>query len=314
MRMDRRDFLRGASAAAAVGAVARAVARDPARAASPVSALTIEELSPGLGLIRGAGGNVVVLDSPDGVLMVDGGSPDRAADVLELVKRRTGKPRVQVLFNTHWHWTHTGANRTLGPAGTRIIAHENTRLWLGTTVDCKWEHRVYPPLPPKARPSQSFYTTGTLAFGGEQIDYGYLPQAHTDGDIYVRFRHANVLVAGDVVSVGAYPVPDYCTAGWIGGTVAATEALIGLADADTRIVPGAGPIQRRADVEKEHAMLATVKQRLSELLAQGGSVQDMIAAAPTREFDAEWGDPRLFIANCWPGLVARAGELGVHIV
>jgi len=264
--------------------------------------------------VTGGGGNVTVFEAPEGVLLVDGGSPERSAEVLKLVKARTGATRIHTLFNTHWHWDQTGSNRTLGPAGTRIIAHENTKLWLGTEVLSKWQNRVYKPLPREARPNQTFYTSGSLSFGGEHIDYGYLPQAHTDGDLYVFFRNANVLVAGDVVSVGSYPVIDYSTNGWIGGLLDATKSLIGLADAKTQIVPGTGPIQSRADVEAERDMLATMKLRLSQLLAQGMSAADMLAAKPSRELDAHWGDPSLFIANAFPGLTQRARELGVNIV
>jgi glyoxylase-like metal-dependent hydrolase (beta-lactamase superfamily II) len=307
--MDRRGFLSAAGAALLSGALAsRAAARDA------VGAVTWEELAPGLGLVRGGGGNVTVLDSPEGVLMVDGGSPERSSEVLRLVRAHTGQSRVQVLFNTHWHWDHTGSNAALGSAGTKILAHENTRLWLGTQVDSKWEHRVYAPLPPKARPNQTFYTHGSLSFGGERIDYGHLPQAHTDGDIYVHFRNADVLVASDVLSSGAYPIIDYCTHGWIGGMVNATQALMDRCTPQTRVIGGSGGVLARADLDKEHAMLATLKKRLSKLLAQGMSVEDMLAAAPTREFDPEWGDPHLFIANVWPGLVDRSRELGVSIV
>jgi hypothetical protein len=94
----------------------------------------------------------------------------------------------------------------------------------------------------------------------------------------------------------------------------ATQTLLGLAATETRIVPGSGEVLTRADLEQEHAMLVTLKQRLSQLLAQGMSVDDMLAAAPTKDFDAHWGDPTLFIANAWPGLVARSRELGVSIV
>jgi cyclase len=284
-----------------------------ARAAEPAP-LAVVPLTAGLWMVTGGGGNVTVLESSAGVLLVDGGSPERSAEVLKLVTARTGASRIHTLFNTHWHWDQTGSNRALGPAGTRIIAHENTRLWLGTEIFCKWQNREYQPLPRAARPNQTFYTTGSLSFGGEHIDYGYLPQAHTDGDLYVFFRDANVLVAGDVVSVGSYPIIDYSTNGWIGGLLDATKTLIGLTNANTRIVPGKGPVQTRADLEVERDMLAAMKLRLSQLLAQGMSVPDMLAATPTREFDAQWGDPTLFISNAWPGLVARARELGVNIV
>jgi glyoxylase-like metal-dependent hydrolase (beta-lactamase superfamily II) len=278
------------------------------------SPLTVADVGERLFVISGGGGNVTVYNSGEGVLLVDGGSPERSPEVLKLVKQRTGAAQIHTLFNTHWHWDQTGSNLTLGAAGTHIIAHENTRLWLSTEVDSKWQHRTYRRLPPKARPNQTFYTTGSLTFGGETIDYGYLPQAHTDGDIYVMFKKANVLVAGDVLSVGSYPILDYCTNGWIGGMVNATQTLLGLCDADTRVIPGTGPAQTRSDLDAEHSMLAALKLKLSQLLAQGMSVQDMLAAAPTRDFDARWGDPALFVANAWPGLVQRARELGVSIV
>lgn len=308
--MDRRAFLRVVPSAAAACALPRFVRAGAARA----PALSVTPLAERLFLIAGGGGNVVVFDSPEGVLMVDGGSPERSADVLRVVKERTGSDRVHTLFNTHWHWEHTGSNQVLGAAGTRIIAHENTRLWLGTTVRCKWRQREFPPLPREAQPNQTFYTRESLSFGGEQIDYGYLPQAHTDGDIYVYFRSANVLVAGDIVSVGAYPLPDYTTNGWIGGLADATRTLMELTDDQTRIVPGIGPLQSRTALQAEHEMLAELKIRLSKLLAQGMSIADMIAATPTVDFDAQWGNPELFIANSWHGLVHRAWQLGVSIV
>ena len=197
--MKRRQFLQAVPAAAAgVVALARL-----AHAAEP--ALAVVPLGNGVSVVSGGGGNVTFLQSPEGVLLVDGGSPEHSVQVLQLIKAQTGASRIHTLFNTHWHWDQTGSNRTLGAAGTRIIAHENTKLWLGTEVDCKWQNRVYKPLPKDARPNQTTYTTGSLTFGGEHIDYGYLPQAHTDGDLYVFFRNANVLVAGDVVSVGVVP-------------------------------------------------------------------------------------------------------------
>ncbi len=296
---------------ALVGAAAgRGVFAAPVRPGT----LSLVDLTDRLFVINGGGGNVTVFNSGDGVLLVDGGSPERSADILHLVKQRTGRSQVHTLFNTHWHWDQTGSNLTLGKAGTRIIAHENTRLWLGTDVEVKWEHRLYHRLPPQARPNQTFYTTGSLSFGGETIEYGYLAQAHTDGDLYVLFKQANVLVAGDVLAVGSYPILDYCTGGWIGGMAEATQVLTSLCNSDTRVIPGTGPVQTPSDLEAEHAMLVDLKLKLSKLLAQGMSVQDMLEAAPTREFDARWGDPALFVANAWPGLVYRARELGVSIV
>src|SRR5580658_1559661 len=307
--MDRRHFICQGLPAATLGLSTLRWA-----SAAEATPLAVVPLTGGLSVATGGGGNVTVFESTEGALLVDGGSPERSAEVLKLVKARTGAARNHTLYNTHWHWDQTGSNRTLGPAGTRIIAHENTKLWLATEVFSKWQNHRYPPLPRDARPNQTFYTAGSLIFGGEHIDYGYMPQAHTDGDLYVFFRDSNVIVAGDVVSVGAYPIIDYSTNGWIGGLLEATKTLIGLANAKTQIVPGLGAVRSRAEVETERDMLTAMKLRLSQLLAKGMSVPDMLAAAPSREFDAQWGDPTLFIANAFPGLTQRARELGVNIV
>ncbi len=303
--MDRRRFLLAAGAAAACASRGARAASDP---------VTVTPLADRLWLVAGCGGNVTVFDSPEGVLLVDGGAPEHTAALLQQVRTLTGKGRVHTLFNTHWHHDHTGANPALGTAGTRIIAHEYTKLWLTTDVHVRSEGRTYQPLPKAALPTETFYTTGSLAFGGEQIDYGHLGQAHTDGDIYVFFRRANVLVAADVVSVGRFPLVDPDSNGWVGGITTAVEKLVGLADEGTKVVPGRGAAQGLAYLKKEHAMLDTVRQRLIRLLAQGKSASEMIAARPAAEFEAEWGDPAQFIRNAYPGLAHRSRELGASIV
>jgi glyoxylase-like metal-dependent hydrolase (beta-lactamase superfamily II) len=309
--MHRREFLAGLLPAAALAAQPQSsIAAGKEAGAAPVAT----QLAERLWLITGCGGNVTLFHSPEGVLLVDGGAAAHSRRLVAEVRRLTGTDRVHTLFNTHWHADQTGSNLPLGKAGTRIIAHENTRLWLTTEVASKWEGKVYPPLPKIAQPGETFYTTGSLGFGGETIDYGYLPQAHTDGDIYVFFRKANVLVGGDVVSKGSFPIIDYVTNGWIGGAGDAAKTLSELADERTQVVPGMGPAVGRAHLLAEQAMLATMRQRLSKLMAQGKSAQEMIAARPAEEFEAEWGDPKLFISNSYPGMAHRARELGVSIV
>jgi glyoxylase-like metal-dependent hydrolase (beta-lactamase superfamily II) len=308
--MNRRGFL----ASLAAGAAATAIA--PRAAYARGTALTVTELGERLFTIAGGGGNVTVFHPDEGVLMVDGGSMERSADVLALVRKRTGQKRIHTLFNTHWHWDHTGSNGALGKAGTRIIAHENTRLWLSVDVDSKWEQRKYPRLPEKARPNQTFYSPQSLTFGGETLDYALMPEAHTDGDIYVHFRNAKVLVAGDVVAVGAYPILDTSSNGWITGNLNGVNTLKELCDKSEgmRIVPGSGAVQAPSHLETQAAMLTTVRQRMARLLAQGFSAQEMIDAAPTREFDAAWGDPELFIRQVFRGISLRPQQMGVSIV
>jgi cyclase len=311
MRIDRRTFVHRALASSVAAAVSPAFVSSSWAAAS---GLSVTSLGNKLSLIGGAGGNVVVFDSPAGVLMVDGGSSEYSKALLQKIKDMTQQSRVHTLINTHWHWEQTGSNLILGKQGTRIVAHENTRLWLNTIIDCQWRKRRFDPLPKVAQPNHTFYTHETFDFGTEKIECGHLFQAHTDGDIYAFFRNANVLVVGDIVSVGTYPIPDYTSCGWIGGLLDASKQLIDLCDDKTQIIAGTGPVLSKADLVTSHAMLATMKTRLSKLLAKGMSAQEMIDTAPSKDFDPQWGDPKLFIQTTWHGLVPRARELGVSIV
>ena len=261
-------------------------------------------------LVTGAGGNVVVLNQPDGVLMVNGGTRERSAELLRVVREQTGGRRVLTLFNTDWHPEHTGSNQTLGEGGTRIIAHENTKQYLANEMVIDWENRTYKPLPRPALPTETFYTSGTLTFGDERVEYGHLGQAHTDGDIYAFLPRANVLVAGDVMTVGTYPMPDYVSGGWLGGLMTATKTLLDRANADTRIIPGTGPVQTRADLQAQFDMLSGLRERMTKMMRQGMSAEDMLAAGITKEFDAKWGTPELFVANAYRGMWLHVRELG----
>ncbi len=135
-------------------------------------------------------------------------------------------------------------------------------------------------------------------------------QAHTDGDIYVYFPGPNILAAGDVVSVGSYPIVDYTTGGWLGGMVEGQKTLLKVTNADTRIVPGNGPVMSHADLEAENQMLATLKDRFAKLMKQGLGPKEMIAAAPTKDFDDKWGNPELFIELSYRGMWGHVRELG----
>jgi glyoxylase-like metal-dependent hydrolase (beta-lactamase superfamily II) len=277
------------------------------RAQSPITAT---RLSDNLLELTGAGGNVVVVTAPDGLVMVNGGARERSEDLLKAVAEHAGGTRVQALFNTDWHREHTGSNETIGKAGAKIIAHENTRQYLGAEIYVDWEKRIYKALPPYAVPNHPFYTSGKMTAGAERIEYGHLGQAHTDAAIYVFFPGSNVLVAGDALSVGKYPIADYTTGGWLGGLIAANKTLLAMTNADTRVVPGAGPIQTRADLQAQHDMLAAVMDRFPKLMKQGMGPDDIIAAAPTKEFDATWGNPDLFVTTAYRGMWLHVRELG----
>jgi cyclase len=303
---DRRSFLQGMLGGAA-GLALLPVGLATALAQAPSASIAVTPLGDGLQLVSGAGGNVVSLANAAGVLLVDGGAAPHSA---ELLKRIADSRPVQVLINTHWHPEQTGSNEALGRAGARIIAHENTKLWLGTQIDVQWQKKTYPPRPAEALPTETIYTTAKLEFGNEVVEYGHLPQAHTDGDLYVFLPGRNLLFTGDVMAVGSYPILDWSTGGWIGGMVNATRKLLEMSDASTRIVPGLGPVQTRADLQAQYDMLTVVRGRLVDMLKKGMSPADMLAARPTAEFDARWGDPTLLVTNAYPGLWAHVRELG----
>ncbi|MDB6008075.1 MAG: fold metallo-hydrolase [Gammaproteobacteria bacterium] len=303
---DRRSFLKAAVAGAAgVSLSLRALARSEPE---PIVAVP---LSDNIVQITGAGGNVVAVTGADGVLLVDSGVEERSKDLLKAVGKLPGGQHIHTLINTHWHWDHTGGNERLGKDKVKIIAHENTKLWLGADFYCDWQdNRHYTPRPKVALPTETFYTSGQMTANGQDIVYGYLPRAHTDSDIYVFFPKANVLVAGGLVSVGAYPVLDYTTGGWIGGIDDASKALVGIANKDTRIVPGVGPVQTYADLQAQSEMLHTMHERLVDLMRKGIGTDDLAAHPPTEEFNAKWGDPQLFLANAYRGMWGHVRELG----
>jgi cyclase len=295
---------------ALAGALAAAMGRAPVAAAA---AIDVTSLGARAALLQGYGGNVTLLTGADGPLLVDGGSAPHTAALLAAVVQHSGSKRVPVLFNSHWHPEQTGANERLGRAGARIIAHENTKLWLANDFESPWQKRHYTPAPREALPNDTFYTTGSLVHGGERVDYGYVLQAHTDSDIWVFFRDSNVLVASDLLAVASYPVLDYVTLGWIGGMVTANKALMDLANADTRIVPGIGPVQTREDLKRQLDMLLVLQERLYTLLRDGRSAEEMLAAHPTREYDARCGDPELFIRNAFHGMSAHVRQIPVIV-
>jgi cyclase len=307
----RRDFLQLLTGAAAgVPLAGRVFAQAAAPLDGPSEQLGVTPLGTPLRLVSGAGGNVVVLNGASSVLLVNGGSAANAARLLGAIAEGTGGKRVEVLFNTDWHAENTGANLAVAEAGGHILAHEFTRQYLGIERYVEWQNAKHKPLPAKALPSQTFVKPGTMMFGGQTVQYGPLGQAHTDGDIYVFFPDANVLVVGDIMTAGKYPIADYTSGGWLGGLVNATKALLDLAKPDTRIVPGEGPVQTRADLQAQYEMLSASRDAFVKMMRQGMSADEMLAAGTTKAFDARWGNPQLFVKTSYRGLWLHVRELG----
>lgn len=254
-------------------------------------------------LLTGAGANVVAMRAPDGLVLVDGGFEKNATELEKAALKATGARGVQTLFNTHWHPEQTGSNERLGKSGAKIIAHENTKLWLTRKIIVDWRPGVYGPFPARALPTETFFSKSVqLTVAEEPVEYGYMPQAHTDGDIYVFFRKANILVAGGVASADRWPVLDYQTGGWIAGLVAGLDTLIKLADDQTRIVPANGAVMTKAGLQEQRKMYFTIYDRLVKALTKGLSPAEALATEPAKEFNPEWGSPNAFLDMAFKSL------------
>src|SRR5262249_4605158 len=175
--------IQAAGAASLGGALMQAYAAAAPQATAKISATDLG----GLFLFQGAGCNVIAMHGDDGALMIDGGLAANADALLIAVKERTDNNRINTLINTHWHPEQTGANEAVGRDGGVILAHEKTRMYLSNTVTSVTFEGRLAPLSPTARPNKTTQQGGSLKFAGQQVDYGYLPQAHTDGDLYVHF-------------------------------------------------------------------------------------------------------------------------------
>lgn len=273
--------------------------------------LVAQQLGDGLVWIRGAGANLVVLKGPEGLVFADGGLAAHAGDVLSLAQKRLGEKRAAALLNTHWHREHTGLNERLGAQRVKIIAHENTRLWLSTTVRYEPDGPPFLPLPKPGRPNATTWRDGELVAGDETLQYGYLSQAHTDGDLYVHFTKSDVLVTGGVVAGNGWPTADWVTGGWINGTVAGYQALINRCGEQTRVVSAHGDrLMTKADLQAEHQILAKLAGDLSKMMRSGYGPEDVLAANPAKDFIAQMGDPTRFLTesfrSMWPRMAPDA--------
>jgi glyoxylase-like metal-dependent hydrolase (beta-lactamase superfamily II) len=299
-RVSRRRFLHAGAAALgsalAYGAGSQSRRYDVyAAGAQRVSApISTSDLG-GATLFEGAGCNVVGMSGPDGALMIDGGVSANADALIAAVRNVTGTGRIHTLINTHWHPEQTGANEAVGAGGGVIFAHEKTKLVLSNTVYAAVgiKGRVAP-LPEAARPNRTTRGDGSLEFADQQVDYGYMPAAHTDGDLYIHFPKMNLLVAGGVVSAVEWPLLDYLNGAWLGGRVRALERLAGLVDPDTRVIPAHGRAMTGKDILRHRGMYQELFATMIGYLNMGLGPEDAVARKPLKAYEAEFGDSSAF--------------------
>jgi cyclase len=274
----------------------------------------ITRLNEELTILNGLGTNVLALTTNDGMVLVDSGAPDFSGALKSWLAEVGGTKPVRTVFNTHFHLENTGGNEMLGQMGAKIIAHESTREWMETPYWIPAEGRYQKPRPKAAQPTETFYTTGSLNAGSEQIDYGFLIEAHTSGDIYVFLKDSDVIAAGDVVSPVRDPELDYFTGAWIGGRVDAMDRLLKLSDDKTRIVPGYGPVMSRAELQAERDMMKEIYDRTVDRVREGDSPDDMLKAGVMKGLARPFKDPDKFIYDLHKGLWAHHNKLAPNVV
>ena len=258
------------------------------------AAVTTERVGEGLYALFGLGGNVAVSIGADGVLIVDDQFPEmvpkmRAA--IEALGRETGAGEIDYVINTHWHFDHAQGNLALGPAGTRILAHANARhdMARGGLINMVIAKYRQEPYPEDALPAITYTRRMGLQFNGEQIDLIHAGPAHTTGDTAVIFRGQNAVHFGDVFITTGYPFVDVDSGGDIDGMIEFCRTVLDELPEDAVVIPGHGRLADRAAVEAYVGMLETVRSRVADLIDQGKTREEVIAAKVTADYDDSYG-------------------------
>jgi len=307
--MNRRAILKGA-----LGGVLSLTLPPFARYAFSQESRAIVPVREGFVMLTGAGGNVLVRTASAGQVLVDSGAAAFTDAVLAHLRGLPGGGRVTTLFNTHWHREQVGGNLAFGRSEATIIAHEKTLAHLATDYYLWDEDRYEKARPAAAHPTVTFFSGDQALAGNERIEYGHLLEAHTDGDIYVFFRDANVLAAGDAISPLRDPVLDWFGGGWLGGRVDAQEKLLKLSNAETRIVPSYGPVVGRAELQAEFDMARVLFDRMLDLVRKGMSAQDMLDAGLMKDLSRTFRDPFRFTYDAYKGYWAHHNSLAPDVL
>src|ERR1051326_82136 len=287
--MNRRAVLKGA-----LGGVLGLTLPPFARYAFSQEIPAIVPVREGFVVLTGSGGNILVQTGSAGQKLVDSGAAQFTDAVVARLRGLPGAGHVTTVFNTHWHREQVGGNLAFGRSGATIIAHEKTRAHLATDYYLQDEDRYEKALPAEARPTVTFFTGDQTLAGDKRIQYGHLLEAHTDGDIYVFFRDANVLAAGDAISPLKDPELDWFGGGWLGGRVDAQEKLLKLTNGQTRIGPSYGPVVGRTELQAEFDMTRVLYDRMLDFIKKGMSAQDMLDAGLMKDLKRTFRDPFRF--------------------
>ena len=239
-------------------------------------------------MLEGEGGNITVAVADDGVIMVDSQFAPLYGKINAAIAALTQQP-IRYLIITHFHRDHTGGNEAFGRDGATIVAHENVKTHLATGTRNGLTGNKVPPAPAIALPTETYKDTMTVRLQGRAAELKHPVDAHTDGDTYIYFADANVLVTGDIVFFGRYPNIDFLYGGSIDGMIRGVDDLLNFAKDDTKIVPGHGPVGTKAIMREYRQMLVEARDRIQKLKAAGKTEDEVVAAKPNADYDAKFG-------------------------
>ena len=246
----------------------------------------------------GGGGNVGVFAGDDGVLLVDSLFAPLAERLVGAVRRVSDQP-IRFLINTHVHPDHIGGNAPLAGRDVLIFAHDNVRVRTLDRLRFPRGGGRFAPQPTEgARPLVTYNDAVSFHFNGEEVRAFLAPAAHTDGDTFVHFPVSDVLHLGDVFRTTSYPIVDVYNGGTVAGTIEALETALALAGPDTRIIPGHGlRVVGRETLVEFLDMIHDIRDRVRTMIAEGSTLEDVMAASPTAAYDAQWGQEATWTAN-----------------
>ena len=258
------------------------------RKAAATAKINVTKLRGNVSVLQGSGGNITVLTGPDGKLLVDAGITASRPQITEALDTLSPDP-VKHLINSHWHFDHTDGNEWLHSIGAEITAHENTRKHLSITTQVEDWNFTFPPAPAEALPTKLFNSEQTLHVNGATLSLEYYSPAHTDSDISVHFTDDDIIHVADTLWNGHFPFIDYSTGGSIDGMIRAAEANVAKVTDKTIVISGHGSIGNKSQLIEFRDMLVSVRDEVSRLKKQGKSLDEVVAAKPTADYDAKWG-------------------------